>query len=67
MDKVDICNMAIDLCGAQNISALTDSSASAELCNRFFQPNLGLCDQESYLAVRNYPLSINRRRDCPNL
>ena len=35
---VDICNSALNLLGASTISALTDDSKNARLCNQRYEP-----------------------------
>ena len=35
---VDICNSALNLLGASNITALTDDSKNARLCNQRYEP-----------------------------
>ena len=35
---VDICNSALNLLGASTISALTEDSKNARLCNQRFEP-----------------------------
>jgi len=38
--KVDICNLALMKVGAESITALTDSTKRAKLCNKLFTPTL---------------------------